>query len=157
VFVIADFARGERSFDDPRLVRWSAGLASTEPGPRPLAAVPGEPGVSSPMAMSLAALATFALLAAIGYGWARWAIDPPGAALLAAPACGVAVLTVAAVAAERLGVPLDASVSALALSALAGGSGYVVLTVRRPAIRGDHDGPAVGEGEPEVGAPTHVS
>ena len=156
VFVIADLARGERSFDDPRLVRWSVGLATTEPGPRPLAPVPGEPGISSPLAMSLAALATFVLLAAIGYGWARWGIGGAGAALLAAPACGVAILTVVAVAAERLGVPLDASASTFVLSALAGGSGYVLVALRGPAVPAGEGDAALGEGEAEVSAPTHV-
>jgi len=154
VFVIADFARGERSFDDPRLVRWSDGLATTVPGPRPLEEVSGEPGVSSPVAMSLAAVATFVLLAAIGYGWARWAIDAVGAALAAAPACGVAVLTVVAVAAERIGAPLDATVTAFAISAVAGGLGYVLLAVRRPALPGDDA--TLGERETEVGAPAQI-
>jgi hypothetical protein len=156
VFVIADFARSAGAFDDPRLVRWGAGLATTEPGPRPLEAVPGEPRVSSPVAMSAAALATFLLLTAIGYGWARWGIGGAGAALLAAPACGAAALTVVAVAAERLGVPLDASASAFLLSALAGGSGYVLLAVRGATVPGAGDDATLGEGEAEVGASTQV-
>ncbi|HSL12030.1 MAG TPA: hypothetical protein VLA82_12010 [Actinomycetota bacterium] len=155
VFVVADHARSERAFADPRLVRWSPDLASTVPGPRPLPAVPGEPRPTSPLAMSLAALATFTLLTAIGYGWARWAIDTAAGAMLAAPACGIAALTIVAVAAERIGVPLDATAGALVLSAIAGGGGYALLAVRRPARR-TSGGASVGEGETEVGAPAHI-
>ena len=156
VFVITDFARGDDAFDDPRLVRWSPGLASTVPGPRPLEPVPGEPGTSSPVAMGLAALLFFILLTVIGYGWARWAIDVTGAALAAAPACGVAILTVVAVAAERLGAPLDATATAVVVSAVAGGSGYVLLALREPAPHPPDDDPPLGEGEPELGAPAQV-
>jgi hypothetical protein len=157
VFVVADFARADVSFDDARLVRWSSGLATTVADPRPLAEVPGEPAISSPVAMSLAAIATFALLAAIGFGWARWAISGTGAALAAAPAFGVATLTIVAVAAERLGAPLDRTATGLALSALAGGGGYVLVALRKPGTDGGPDGDTpLGEREPPVGAPAEI-
>lgn len=155
VFVVADFARGERSFDDPRLVRWSDGLASTVPDPRPLPPVPGEPGTSSPVAMSLAALATFALVTAVGFGWARWSIGSVAVALAASPAFGFAALTLVAVAAERLGVPLGGVAASLAISAVAAGSGYALLARHRLVPRGD-DGAPVDEGEPELGTPAKV-
>ena len=78
-----------------------------------------------------------------------------GGALLAAPACGIAALTVVTVAAERIGAPLDATITAVTLSCLAAGGGYVLLAVRRPARRGD-GGTSIGEGQAEVGAPAHV-
>ena len=157
VFVVADFAHTDGSFDDPRLVRWSSGVASTVPDPRPLRAVSGEPAISSPAAMSLAAIATFSLLTAIGFGWARWTVGPTGAALAAAPAFGVATLTIVAVAAERVGAPLHSTATGIALSALAGGGGYLLVALRGPDP-GDrrHDDGTLGEREPPVGAPAKV-
>jgi hypothetical protein len=107
--------------------------------------------------MAGAAIATFALLTAIGFGWARWAVAPAGAALAAAPAFGVATLTIVAVAAERLGAPLDRVTTGVALSTLAGGGGYLLLALRGPAGRdARHDEAALREGEPSLGAPAEI-
>src|ERR687896_710024 len=81
---------------------------------------------SSPWTVVAGALAVVALLWIVGYGWARAAMDPTSAAALA-PAFGLAAIALAAIVSERLGLPLDGSAGPTAVSAVAGGGGYVCL------------------------------
>jgi hypothetical protein len=95
-----------------------------DPGPAAEAVDPLEP--SSPAAIVVASIGVFGLLWVIGYGWGRVATDVTAAAALA-PAFGLAALTLVAIAGERLGVPLDGWIGPTAVSALAGGGGYLCL------------------------------
>lgn len=80
---------------------------------------------ASPLGVVGATLAAIALLGVIGFGWARAAGCDGIAATALSPAVGSATVTIAAIALERLGLPLDGSGPAEALvSALAGAGGY---------------------------------
>jgi len=100
---------------------------------------------SSPAGIAWATLATLGLLAAAGYGWARSALGEPVQAAALSPAFGAAVLTLVAVALERLGMPLGTrGAGGAVVSAIAGGGGYVAWLVleRRARARST---PQVGE------------
>jgi hypothetical protein len=84
---------------------------------------------STPAAIALSSLLVLALAAAAGYGWARAVVPDPLTAAATAPALGVGALVLVAVAFERLGVRLDAAAGAWAVSAVAGGGGYLVWRV----------------------------
>ncbi|HEX5950287.1 MAG TPA: hypothetical protein VFZ96_04750 [Actinomycetota bacterium] len=80
---------------------------------------------SSPAGIGGATLAAIVLLGVVGFGWARAAGSDRIAAIALAPAVGTAAVTIAAIALERLGLPLDGSGPAGAfVSALAGVGGY---------------------------------
>jgi hypothetical protein len=130
VFVVREFDRDPHVLADPALTRWEAGVASTVPDPRALPALPGEPTASTPTDMAHATIRAFALLLVIGMGWAWWTLGDVVAAAATAPAFGVATLTLVALAMERFGVPLGTTGQATAAAALAGGSGYCLLTLR---------------------------
>jgi hypothetical protein len=83
-------------------------------------------GPTSPGAIVASSIAALVLLWFVGYGWARTAMDAAGAAALA-PAFGLAAVAIAAIVAERLGVPLDRWLGPTAISALAGAGGYLCL------------------------------
>ncbi len=102
--------------------------------PRALSAArePLEP--SSPSQVVLASVVLLLLAGAAGFGWTRWAgLDLP-AAVAVAPAVGVAVLAIAGVASEPLGLPLSGSVGPTICALLAGGIGYVLLILRPATI-----------------------
>jgi hypothetical protein len=85
---------------------------------------------SSPGGIVWATVATLALLAAAGYGWARVALADGVRGLALAPAFGMAAISLWAITLERLGVPLDGeSTAGLLTSAVAGGSGYLMWLV----------------------------
>jgi hypothetical protein len=130
VFVVREFDRDPHALADPALTRWAPGVASTVPGPRALAATPGEPAPSNPTDMAHATIRTFVLLLVIGLGWAWWTLGDVAAAAAIAPAFGVATLSLVALVTERLGLPLGTAGQATAAAALAGGSGYCLLTLR---------------------------
>ena len=67
-------------------------------------------------------------------GWARWTFDDRVAALVAAPAFGVATITICGLALERLGVPLVGLWGPAFASALAGLGGYALRLVQGPAV-----------------------
>ena len=62
----------------------------------------------------------------VGYGWARTAVDGTAAVALA-PVFGLSALILAAVVADRVGVPLDGWVGPTGVSAVAGCGGYLLL------------------------------
>jgi hypothetical protein len=79
------------------------------------------------LALSLLSMASLAILAALGLGWARWALPAAGvrAAALAAPSVGVAVAIVAAVGADRIGLP-PGGAGAIGAAGLLGAAGYAL-------------------------------
>lgn len=86
----------------------------------------------SPWSFVLAGTLTFVLLGATGFGWAMTTTHDAARATALAPAFGLAALILAAIALERLGLPLDGW-GAYAVLLLAGGPGYVMLRVRKRA------------------------
>jgi hypothetical protein len=103
---------------------------------------------SSPAGVALSSLLLLALLVAAGYGWARVAIADRLTAAALAPALGGSALVLAAVALERLGVRLDAAAGAWAVSALAGGGGYLAWGILERGSR-PAPPPQVDEEPPE--------
>jgi hypothetical protein len=80
---------------------------------------------SSPRETLLAAFAVLSLLLVAGYGWA-WVFARDTVARLAlAPMCGMAALILAAIALERVGLPLTGSVGPTMVSVVGGGGGYL--------------------------------
>ena len=75
-----------------------------------------------------------ALLWVVGAGWSRWAFDDRIAAAATAPAFGAATLTIAALALERVGVPLDGRWGPALASILAALAGYALRLVQGKAI-----------------------
>ncbi|MEA2581435.1 MAG: hypothetical protein QOE83_2327 [Actinomycetota bacterium] len=86
---------------------------------------------SSPTGIIFATLAVIALLAVAGAGWASWAVRDPLDVCLSAPAFGTAVMVLAGVVLERLGLPLSGWVGPTVVSALSGAGGYVLAAVAR--------------------------
>ena len=124
-FPFALTANVERPADGPIVV---PGVRVTGLGFHPTAAEdpvdPLEP--SSPAGIVIASVAALALLWAVGYGWARTAVVGTTAVALA-PVFGLAAMILAAVVADRVGVPLDGWVGPTAVSAVAGCGGYLLL------------------------------
>jgi hypothetical protein len=84
---------------------------------------------SSAAAIAWASIATLVLLWAAGYGWARIGLADTITAAAAAPAVGAAMLILVGTALDALGVALGTTVGALAVSAIAGGGGYLIWFV----------------------------
>ena len=124
LFVVHEFDRDPAAFADPHLYAWTDGVWSDVPAPRPLPSLPGELRASAPWPIAGATVAVLALLWLIGAGWASWTFGDPVAAAAAAPAFGVATLTIVALALERIGVPLTGSWGPTIACALAGLGGY---------------------------------
>ena len=80
---------------------------------------------SSAVGIAWASIATLALLWFAGYGWSRMGFEDGITAVAAAPAIGAAMLILVATALDAIGVRLGTAVAALAVSALAGGGGYL--------------------------------
>lgn len=101
------------------------------PGEAPLLETgPVEPlDPSSSGAIALSSVLALALLSIAGYGWARVATPDRSGAGALSPAFGAASVVLAAVVLERTGLPIRTSAGAWAVSALAGGSGYLVWRV----------------------------
>lgn len=84
---------------------------------------------SSPAAIAMSSLLAFALVGAVGYGWARVGLEDRLDAAAVAPAFGAAVLTITSIALDRLGVRVDGTAGPVLASALSGASGYVLWLV----------------------------
>jgi hypothetical protein len=138
VFVAPVWNRSPSALVDERLSTWSGSdgavaggrVRSSVPGPRPLPAGDDELSPSSPAAIALSAVAILALLWVVGAGWSRWVFDDLVSAATAAPAFGVATITVSALALERLGVPLTDRWGPVLASALAALGGYALRVVQ---------------------------
>jgi hypothetical protein len=129
-------------------------------GPQPPAPIVASAPIEAPSAATLVVIALAVLLffAGAGLGWTA-SLVPTGwlERVAVAPAFGVAVLSVAGVAADRLGVRLLGS-AGVGVTALAAALGWSPLVVRRLfAGRGSHgiDPPDVGGevDDPEVDDP----
>jgi hypothetical protein len=84
---------------------------------------------SSAAGIAWASIVALALLTVAGYGWARIGLADAITAAAAAPAVGAAMLIVVGTALDTLGVALGTTVGALAVSAIAGGGGYLIRFV----------------------------
>jgi hypothetical protein len=135
VFVESRFDGNPPDHLDPHLVAWSPTLASSVPGPRVLAPLPGEVAPSNAFAITGATLLALLLLWGVGLGWARWTFADDVTAIAAAPGFGVAILAVVGLTLERLGVPLDSRWGPVLVSVTAGGLGYLLVVLQgKPAV-----------------------
>ncbi|HEX5937761.1 MAG TPA: hypothetical protein VFZ75_08780, partial [Actinomycetota bacterium] len=89
-------------------------------------------------AIVFATLSILGLLAIVGLGYARAALDDRATALAAAPAFGAASLSIAAVALDRLGLRLFDLTGAMSASALAGLGGLAIFLLVRERQRDRH-------------------
>lgn len=81
---------------------------------------------SSAAGIAWASIVALALLTVAGYGWARIGLADAITAAAAAPAVGAAMLILLGTALDALGVTLGTAAGALAVSAIAGGGGYLI-------------------------------
>jgi hypothetical protein len=131
-----DDARSVGALAAPGVLRLpDAASTSAAPEREPAALPPLSPSV--PAGVAAATLLALAMLAVVGFGWARAVTGAGSDAVALAPAFGLAATILAALLLERLGVPLTGRAGPVAVSALAGLGGYglaVALGVReRPA------------------------
>ena len=84
---------------------------------------------SSAAGIAWASIVALALLTVAGYGWARIGLADAITAAAAAPAVGAAMLILLGTALDALGVTLGTAAGALAVSAIAGGGGYLIRFV----------------------------
>jgi hypothetical protein len=124
LFVVHGFDRDPDAFTDPHLNAWTDGVWSDVPAPRSLTALEGEPSGSAPWPIAGSTVAILAMLWIVGAGWAAWTFGDRVTAAATAPAFGAAVLTIVALALERVGLPLTGSWGPTLASALAGLGGY---------------------------------
>lgn len=99
----------------------------SRPGKDSVAVDPLEP--SSAARIAWASILALALFTVAGYGWARIGLADTITAAAAAPAVGAAMLILVATALDAFGVALGTTLGALAVSALAGGGGYLARFV----------------------------
>ncbi len=129
VFVLAPFdaidVPGDRAF----------AIAGDGREPAPVPTDPLEP--ASAAAIALSSVLALLLVSVVGFGWARIAAPDAVTAAALAPAAGAAALVLAGIAFERLGVAIGSGAGGWAVSAVAGGGGYLVWRVleRRPGAR----------------------
>jgi hypothetical protein len=121
VFVLAPFDR----VGEPNLA------FDVTPGPEPVD--PLEPAGSGSIAW--ASVVALLLFAVVGFGWARLGLVDPLTAAAASPAIGTAALIFVAIVLDGLGVRVGSTPGALAVSALAGGSGYLIRFVLQRRAR----------------------
>ena len=84
---------------------------------------PLEPASAAEIAW--ASLGVLVLLWAVGFGWARLGLADPVTAAAAAPSLGIAAVILIAVMIDLIGVRVGTTGGAVAVSALAGGGGYL--------------------------------
>ncbi|MEX1264569.1 MAG: hypothetical protein WEE66_11685 [Actinomycetota bacterium] len=138
IFVAPEWNKKPSSLADDRLVAWGDAqdpssetqVFASVPDPRPLPAGDDELRSASPIAIAIAALAVLALLWLTGSGWAWWTFGDRVAAAAAAPAFGVAAITIAGLVVERLGVGLDGWGGPAFASALAIAGGHIVRVMQ---------------------------
>jgi hypothetical protein len=114
-------------FVDPADAPEEAEVVEPDPARAANAIDPLEP--ASRAGIAWASVATLALLAVAGYGWARIGLGDPVTAAAAAPAIGAAALILAGVALDAVGVRLGGIPGAVAASALGAGGGYLLRYV----------------------------
>jgi hypothetical protein len=90
---------------------------------------------SSRAGIGWASVAVLVVLGLAGYGWARIGIDDVLTAAAAAPAVGGAMLIVAGVALDILGIPIGETPGAIATLALGGGCGYLARLILERRVR----------------------
>jgi hypothetical protein len=133
VFVLPTLAPDEPAGS---LHAWPEGVLSSVPDPRSLPPGPLEIRASSPVGIVGATVGVLGLFAVIGFGWSRLTLGPAVAAWAAAPAFGVAALTVSAFVTDRVGIGLDGRLGPLVASGLAAAGGYAIAFGRgRPEVR----------------------
>jgi hypothetical protein len=95
--------------------------------------------------IGIASVEVLALFAFAGYGWSRATLGAGTPAVALAPGFGAATLMLAAIAADRTGVPLTGRAGPIAVAAVATVGGYLVAGVaarrarrsgRRPQVAG---------------------
>jgi hypothetical protein len=121
VFVLTPFLEPARAPEGATIV--DPGLLSVAEAPDPLL----EP--ASAIGIAWASLAALLLLGVVGLGWARLGLADTETAAAASPAVGAAATILVAVILDLLGVRIGTTGGALAVSALAGGGGYLVRFV----------------------------
>jgi hypothetical protein len=103
---------------------------------------------SSGAEIAWASLAALLLLGVVGFGWAGLGLADAVTATAASPAVGGSAIILVAVALDLVGVRIGTTGGAIAVSALAGGSGYLVrFVLQRRAGAGPS--PQVEEQPPE--------
>jgi hypothetical protein len=105
------------------------GVAAAPPSRLGVGAVPDPLEPSSPGQIVLATFLGLVLCSGVGFGWARASGFDRVAAAALSPAVGLAALTLAGIAAERLGVPLTGSIGPTAVSVVVGLGGYLAHVV----------------------------
>ena len=103
---------------------------TAQPGVGLIGGSPATDGLPSPWLLVFAGVASFALLGAAGYGWARAVTRNSVPALALAPSFGAAGLVVAGVVLDRLGLRLSGAVPAVATVAV-GLCGYLFAYLQR--------------------------
>ena len=139
IFLAREWNTQPSSLNDDRLTTWvdaedpqgRTRVLSTVTNPRPLSAGDDELRPTSPIAVALTALAVLALLWLVGSGWAWWTFDDRVTAAAAAPAFGIAAITIAGLVVERLGMRLDGVSGPAFASALALSGGHLVRVMQR--------------------------
>lgn len=142
IFVAPEWNEDPSVLVDDRLRTWvgvggtaqGAEVRSSATDPRPLPVADDELAPSSPVAIALTAIAVLVLLWLVGAGWSLWTFDDRVAAVAAAPAFGVATLTITGLTLERLGIPLGGWTGPALASALAGLGGYALRIVQGAAV-----------------------
>ena len=125
LFVVHEFDRDPAAFADPHLYAWTDGVWSDVPAPRPLsAAARRAPRIGAVADRGRDRGGPGVALARSERGGRRGRSVIRVAAAAAAPAFGVATLTIVALALERIGVPLTGSWGPTIACALAGLGGY---------------------------------
>jgi hypothetical protein len=139
IFVVRDLNRVPAALTDPTLFRWTPAVTSSVPNPRSLPPLADELTPSSPRQIALASAGILALLLITGLGWSLWAFGPTLEGVAAAPALGVAMLAIVALASERAGVPLTGSIgpTLIVVATAAVGFGLMTRRLRRPSAASD--------------------
>jgi hypothetical protein len=142
VFVVDGLDDDASELDLPGLTRWDEAVASTVPPTSVPLPPPGadEPAPSTPGAMALAAVRTLIVLVLVGFGWGWWVTGETAGAAALATSFGLAVITIGALLADRLGAPIATAGWATIAIASAGGCGYALMIVRLRRARRSPDG-----------------
>ena len=146
-FLLAPFNRPGLGAARQRGDLLARGVVLLGPHPRPVSTESDPIRPTSSWWLVVAGLLSFALMAAVGLGWALAVVPRRRPALALAPAFGAAALILAGVALERLGAPLTGA-GPPAISAAVGAGGYALAYRRRRRL-------LQGEAVPEAPAEVH--